>query len=83
MPKQTQAEANYRRGTPVKHCGICRYYQGHQRCSQVMGKISPYGVSDIYAHENNAFGKTLAPHEHRAIHNIARNAHHRAANYGR
>jgi hypothetical protein len=59
----TQAEANYRKGSPVENCGICAYYQGHHRCSQVMGNISPYGLSDEYRAERNPFGKTLTPNE--------------------
>jgi hypothetical protein len=74
MMKQTQAEANYRRGDPVNHCGICIYYQGHHRCSQVMGIISPYGLSDVYKAENNPFGKTLAPNEITAIKMMAADA---------
>jgi hypothetical protein len=72
--KQTQAEANYGRGDPIDHCGICTYYQGMHRCSQVMGTISPYGISDIYRRENNPFGKTLAPAEVNAIKRMAADA---------
>jgi hypothetical protein len=57
--RQTQAEVNYRKGSPVGNCGICAYYQGHHRCSQVMGNISPYGISDVYRAEHNPFGKSL------------------------
>ena len=72
--KQTQAEANYGRGDPVSHCGICAYYQGHGRCSQVMGSVSPYGVSDIFRAVPNPFGKTLAPAELAAIKRMAMDA---------
>jgi hypothetical protein len=79
MKRQTQAEANYGRGDPIDHCGICRYYQGHHRCSQVMGDISPYGISDIYRRDNNPFGKTLVPNEVRAIKAMAIDAADRSA----
>jgi hypothetical protein len=72
--KQTQAEANYRRGNPINHCGVCRYYQGYHRCSQVMGNISPYGLSDVYVRELNPFGKTLSPNEVTAIKTMAADA---------
>lgn len=55
----TQAEVHYRKGSPVGNCGICSYYQGHHRCSQVMGNISPYGISSVYHAEHNPFGKSL------------------------
>jgi hypothetical protein len=72
--RHTQAEANYGRGDPVSHCGICSYYQGMRRCSQVMGTISPYGVSDIFKALPNPFGKTLAPNEIKAIQTMAMDA---------
>jgi hypothetical protein len=72
--KQTQREANYRRGDPVTHCGICVFYQGHHRCSEVMGDISPYATSDIFRAETNPFGKTLQPNEIAAIKTMAADA---------
>jgi hypothetical protein len=74
MAKHTQAEARYRRGNPMDHCGICAYYRGHGVCSQVMGRISPFGLSDIFQSENNPFGKTLAPQEKDAIRAMAMDA---------
>jgi hypothetical protein len=72
--KQSQGEANYGRGDPVNHCGICIYYQGHHRCSKVLGDISPYGISDVYQADTNPFGKTLVPHEIQAIKLMAADA---------
>jgi hypothetical protein len=72
--KQTQREANYRRGNPVNHCGVCAYYQGHSRCSQVLGAITPYGVSDVFKPLKNPFGSTLAPREIQAIKLMAADA---------
>jgi hypothetical protein len=74
MTRETQKEANYRRGDPVNHCGICKFYQGHHRCSKVLGDITPYGLSDLYAPDTNPFGKTLAPAEIAAIKNMAADA---------
>ena len=65
--RQTQAEANYGRGNPLQHCGICKFYQGHQRCNQVMGDISPFGHSDVFRPQENPFGATLSPAENAAI----------------
>jgi len=72
--KHTQAEAMYQRGNPVAHCGICSYYQGMGHCSQVMGRVSPYGLSDVFRPEPNPFGKTLAPQEIAAIKAMAADA---------
>jgi hypothetical protein len=81
MMKETQAEAHYRRGNPINHCGVCVYYQGHHRCSRVMGNISPYGLSDVYQHEQNPFGKVLAPHEVTAVKMMSKDAVDRSAQY--
>jgi hypothetical protein len=64
MRKLTQKEANYQLGTPVGNCGICKYYQGHHHCSQVMGNnISPYGISSEYVADKNPFGKRLTAND--------------------
>jgi hypothetical protein len=73
--RQTQPEANYGRGDPTEHCGICQYYLGAAAgCSKVMGKISPYGMCDLYFAVTNNFGKTLAPAEVAAIKRMAADA---------
>src|SRR5262245_19603834 len=53
--KLTQAEANYRRGSPMKHCGVCMYYEGEdtKSCSQVQGPISGFGISDSFKLQRN------------------------------
>lgn len=66
--KVSQADANYRRGSLTAHCGICKYYEGGDQCSQVESPISGYGISDIYRSQRNPFGQTLGPQE-RAIAN--------------
>jgi hypothetical protein len=55
----TKLEANYRRGDPIDSCATCGFYQGHGRCSQVMGDITPYGFSDVYHRIPNPFGQSL------------------------
>jgi hypothetical protein len=72
--RDTMAEARYGRGDPVTSCGTCRYYQGHHRCSKVMGDITPYGICDYFLAEKNPFGKTLSPNEIAAIKNMAADA---------
>jgi hypothetical protein len=73
--KATQEEANYRRGDPIDHCGICVYYKGLHRCTKVDGDISPYGISDVYKVDmDNPFGPTLVPREKAAIKAMAADA---------
>ena len=43
----TQAEANYRPGSPLKCCGLCIHYKGAS-CELVEGDISPFMISDNY-----------------------------------
>ena len=63
--KLSQEEANYRRGLPTKHCGVCLYYEGEdtQSCSKVDGPISGFGISDVFAMQKNPFGSTIGPKE--------------------
>jgi hypothetical protein len=63
--KLSQADANYRRGAPTKHCGVCDYYEGNdsQSCSRVEGPISGYGISDVFKMQSNPFGSTIGPRE--------------------
>jgi hypothetical protein len=72
--KQTQAEVAYQRGNPIAHCGVCVHYMGYNRCTKVMGEISPYGISHLFRPEANPFGKTLAPQEITAIKAMAADA---------
>lgn len=68
--KVSQTDANYRKGSPVEHCGLCQYFEGGDQCSQVEGPISPYGISDIYRSRKNPWGPTLGPQERTAIRNM-------------
>lgn len=67
--KQSQQDANYRRGSPTRHCGVCMYYEGEdtKSCSRVDGPISGFGISDVFAMQKNPFGSTLGPREARMI----------------
>lgn len=70
--KQSQEEANYRRGSPTKHCGVCLYYEGEdtKSCSKVDGEISGFGISDVFEMQSNPFGSQLGPREAAAIDNM-------------
>lgn len=76
--KLTQVEGDYGRGDPISHCGICVNYLGRGQCKAVMGKVSPYGLSNQYKYANNPFGKTLSPQEVQAIKAMAADASNRA-----
>jgi len=67
--KISQEEANYRRGTPLKHCGVCLYYEGEdtKSCSRVDGPISGFGISDVFAIQKNPFGSMIGPREAQMI----------------
>jgi hypothetical protein len=67
--KATQAEVQYGKGDPLKHCGTCAFYRWH-RCAHVMGPISPFGVCDLYRPDNNPFGSHLTGQEAAQIRSI-------------
>ena len=48
MPKKTKLVVNYRRGTTIKRCGRCKFFQEPDGCDAVIGNISPQGVCDLY-----------------------------------
>ena len=72
--KQTQAEAGYGRGNPIEHCGICRYNQGFNRCSAVMGAVNPFGLSDLFRAVPSPFPKTMTPQEMDAVRRMSADA---------
>ncbi len=45
--QQSQEQASYRNGNPIKHCGICVHYKGGA-CEVVAGDINPYMVSNEF-----------------------------------
>ena len=63
--KLSQQDANYRRGEPTKHCGVCDYYEGNdtKSCTRVEGPISGYGISDVFTMQKNPFGSMIGPKE--------------------
>ena len=67
--KLSQEDAHYRRGTPLKHCGVCMYYEGEdtKSCSRVDGPISGFGISDVFAMQKNPFGSVIGPQEAKMI----------------
>ena len=72
--KHTQAEANYGKGDPIDHCGICRFYRTPGSCSAVMGAISPFGVCDLMRAVPSPFPKTMSPAEMNAVRAMAADA---------
>ena len=40
-------DASYRKGNPIKHCGVCTNYTGGA-CKVVAGPINPYMVSNEF-----------------------------------
>jgi hypothetical protein len=70
--KADQQTAHYRRGMPVKSCGVCMMFtkegDGNDGgCTKVDGTISPYGLCDYYAEAANPFGPTLGPQERAVV----------------
>jgi hypothetical protein len=69
----TQAAANYRMGTPLTQCGHCVWYNiGGQpfqfgRCTQVTGRISCYGLCDLYNRIRNPFPAVMTAEEMDAL----------------
>jgi len=60
----SKEQAQYRNGNPLKHCGLCRNYQGDS-CKIVAGSISPYMISNEYNPHTNplqAQGITFSLH---------------------
>lgn len=75
--KISQEQANYRRGSPVQHCGVCVHFVKPANdgsmgsCTKVAGAISPYAITDVYAEANNPFGPMLGPQERAAINEMS------------
>lgn len=68
--KVSQVDANYRRGSPMQHCGVCTYYEGGDQCSRVESPISGFGISDIFNMQKNPFGSTIGPQEAQMINSM-------------
>jgi hypothetical protein len=46
--KATKAHANYREGSPTKHCGLCTMFRPPHGCTAVKGTIEPTDVCDYF-----------------------------------
>jgi hypothetical protein len=81
MAKHTQAQVDYRRGYPMRQCGVCSMYThgggGGQYggCTAVTGQITTYGVCDLFYRLNNPFGHKLTTPHWRAIKQVYDHAH--------
>src|SRR5215471_7854317 len=69
--KHTQGQVNYRRGYPLRQCGVCVMYwhrhthQMYGGCTAVEGNITPYGLCDLFYQLRNPFGHKMH-RDHRA-----------------
>ncbi len=70
--KVSQQEAQYGRGSPMKHCGVCTYYEGdeEQGCSRVESPISGFGICNLFNMQQNPFGSRIGPQEAQMIDNM-------------
>ena len=76
----TQAQVRYRRGYPIRQCGVCAMYRKggttqFGRCTAVTGQITPYGLCDIFDRLNNPYGNRMTGRHERAMHDIYDHAH--------
>ena len=65
--KMSQQQAQYGRGTPMKHCGVCNNYEGGDQCSRVESPVSGFGLSNCFSMQTNPFGSTIGPREAQMI----------------
>jgi len=81
MAKQTQAQVDYRRGYPLRQCGVCTMYThgggGGQfgGCTAVTGQITPYGYCDLFRQLRNPYGHRATRQHRKAIEDIYDHAH--------
>src|SRR6266478_5018372 len=63
--KVSQEQARYRKGSPVRCCGLCVHFEGaaNGTCEVVDGEIVPYGVSDSFQIAKNPWGPMIGPQE--------------------
>ncbi len=75
--KTSPEQAQYGKGSPVKHCGVCMHFtkdgDGNDGgCTKVQGVISGYGLcQQFYAEAKNPFGPVLGPRERGMIHEMS------------
>jgi len=63
--KETQEAAQYRRGYPMKQCGVCRMFKmprdhsGNGTCTKIRGTVNTFGLCDNWYTLNNPWGNKL------------------------
>lgn len=51
VPKVSKQAARYRKGTPARNCGNCRYMHDDGTCTKVAGQVSRTMTSDYWQAE--------------------------------
>ena len=82
----SQAQVRYRRGYPLRQCGVCSMYRkgsgsGFGRCTTVTGQITPYGLCDLLDRLANPYGNRMTGAHERAIADLYNHAHGYASHF--
>jgi hypothetical protein len=89
--KRSKAQVNYRRGYPLRQCGVCMMYwhrnthQMYGGCTDVEGNITPYGLCNLFSQLTNPYGNTMHKDHRREMerfYNESRGEHHRQDLHG-
>src|SRR6516165_7237726 len=76
MAQHAQQQVNYRRGYPMRQCAVCSMYAKKSApaafgsCTAVTGKITPFGLCDLWKTLNNPWGNRLTTQHRRAMERI-------------
>ena len=62
--KLSQQQVNYRRGYPLRQCGLCSMFRKNGAgdwgtCTDVAGRITPYGLCRIFKQLDNPYGNKM------------------------
>ena len=76
----SQAQVRYRRGYPLRQCGVCSMYRkggssNMGRCTAVTGQITAYGLCDIFDQLRNPYGHRASKQHRKAMEDIYDHAH--------